>query len=77
MITLSRASGPCEPMRPPNQGWGFPPGPMHHRNPVPSRPPCDGSIPVAARGLFHLIHFNLFSVSTWSLSFVFFISSFL
>lgn len=50
----SSCSGPCEPMRPPNQGWGFPPGPpMHHRNPVPSRP-CEGSIPVAARGLFYL-----------------------
>ncbi|KAL2900608.1 Protein HUA2-LIKE 3 [Bienertia sinuspersici] len=40
---------PCEPMRPHNHGWGFPPGPMHHRNPIPSRPPCDGSVPVAAR----------------------------
>uniref|UniRef100_A0A803MX59 Uncharacterized protein n=1 Tax=Chenopodium quinoa TaxID=63459 RepID=A0A803MX59_CHEQI len=42
---------PCEPMRPPNHGWGFPPRPMHHGNHMSGGPPCDGSIPVAARGL--------------------------
>lgn len=40
----------CEPTRPHNQhGWAYPPHPVHHRNHMPSRPPCDGPVPVPVR----------------------------
>lgn len=39
----------CERNRPPNHGWGFPPLPAHHRNHIPSRPSCDGGVPVGVR----------------------------
>ena len=42
---------PCEPTRLPGQGWRFPPRTMNHRNAIPYRPPFEGPIPVAGRGV--------------------------
>lgn len=37
----------------PDQGWGFPPHSMSHRNSMPFRPPpLEGPIPVSSRGMF-------------------------
>ncbi|KAK6260122.1 hypothetical protein SCA6_014596 [Theobroma cacao] len=41
----------CEPTRLPNQGWGFHPPAMNHRNSFPVRPPPEGVVPVGSRGL--------------------------
>ncbi|GKU86638.1 hypothetical protein SLEP1_g1138 [Rubroshorea leprosula] len=40
---------PCEPARFPNQGWGYPPRDMNHRNSFPMRPPPEGAVPVGSR----------------------------
>ncbi|KAK9756120.1 hypothetical protein RND81_01G074800 [Saponaria officinalis] len=45
--TCSGAS--CEPMRPQNNGWTYPPHSVHPQNHIPSRPPCDGGVPVGVR----------------------------
>ncbi|XVF72455.1 hypothetical protein PTKIN_Ptkin12aG0122700 [Pterospermum kingtungense] len=39
----------CEPARFPNQGWGFHPPAMNHRNSFPVRPPPEGVVPVGSR----------------------------
>ncbi|XWS46789.1 hypothetical protein CRYUN_Cryun14cG0098300 [Craigia yunnanensis] len=39
----------CEPTRLPNQGWGFHPPAMNHRNSFPVRPPPEGVVPVGSR----------------------------
>ena len=41
----------CEPTRLPDQGWGFHPPAMNHRNSFPVRPPPEGAVPVGSRGL--------------------------
>lgn len=44
---------PSEQTRLPDQGWGFPPRSMSHRNSMPFRPqPLEGPIPVSSRGIF-------------------------
>ncbi|MFQ6633593.1 hypothetical protein Gotur_012316 [Gossypium turneri] len=40
----------CEPTRFPNEGWGFRPPPMDHRNFFPGRPPAEGMVPIGSRG---------------------------
>ncbi|GAB4829778.1 hypothetical protein Ancab_019433 [Ancistrocladus abbreviatus] len=40
---------PCERRRNPNDGWGFPPRPMHDRNHASGRPFSEGAVPVAVR----------------------------
>ncbi|KAF3436329.1 hypothetical protein FNV43_RR23421 [Rhamnella rubrinervis] len=43
---------PCEPSRLPDQGWRFPPRSMNHRNSMSFRPPFEGAIPAAGRGIY-------------------------
>ncbi|KAE8664874.1 Tudor/PWWP/MBT domain-containing protein, putative isoform 2 [Hibiscus syriacus] len=43
----------CEPTRYPNQGWGFHPPPMNHRNSFPVGPHPEG-VPVGSRDTLHL-----------------------
>ncbi|XWS31608.1 hypothetical protein CRYUN_Cryun23aG0090900 [Craigia yunnanensis] len=46
----SSYGGPqCEPTRFPNQGWGFHPPAMNHRNSFPVRLPPEGVVPVGSR----------------------------
>ncbi|MBA0715236.1 hypothetical protein Golax_014146 [Gossypium laxum] len=41
----------CERTRFPNEGWGFRPPPMDHRNFFPGRPRAEGMVPIGSRGL--------------------------
>ncbi|OMP04990.1 Tudor/PWWP/MBT superfamily protein [Corchorus olitorius] len=52
----SYGGGPqCEPTRMPNQGWGYHPPAMNHRNSFPVRPPPEGAVPVGSRGRFRSV----------------------
>ncbi|KAH9616098.1 hypothetical protein KSS87_022817 [Heliosperma pusillum] len=45
------SAGPsCEPIRPQNHAWAYPPHPVHHQNHIPCGPPCDGGVSAAVRG---------------------------
>lgn len=43
---------PCEPPRYPNQGWGYPPREMDHRNSFPRRPPPEDAVGSRGPGMW-------------------------